>query len=376
MPSLATTRRPRLLVSGRDPSTAIAFEHVIKENSRSQAFEIRGLASGVAFFRLSSLLGPQHLIEVSSPTHEEAATKLIHQLFDDWRPDLCLAGVSGPDHGIDEIMVREAKAQGISSFVFQSYWGDLNPLTIPFLNKILVIDQFAADVTASKCAAEIFVVGSPQYDSLGDLKPQQHRQAFNSAIRRSPAQPVIAIMGQPLEDYTGYFPTFEMFASAVKVLNPLIFLRNHPKETDNSKARTRAVFNECGLSVIESSELLLEDILCGADLVATPFSTSCFDLQMINRVSEFPLASACYMMFNPDLAETFRHLSGLRSIPNSDHSVATCLTDPSTILEDVQHALAPTVQQARWQTIRRTFVMPGGGARRILSTLHQHLSSR
>jgi len=358
-------------MSARDPSTAIAFEKVIEENARSRIFEITVLASGVAFTQLANLLNVRDLdlVDVDASKGEHSETTFIRNIFDSWKPELCLSGVSGPDHGIDEALIREAWGQGIRSFVFQSYWGDLNPKAIPFLDTILVVDNFAADVTASKTSAKIIIVGSPQYDDIGEIDIHRHQQFFRTTTVALPEQPMIAVMGQPLEDYSGYFRTFEKFADAVRGLQPIIVFRNHPKETDRSVIQTLEIFRARGLVLADCADLTLDDILCGVDLVATPFSTTGVDLQMLNRVSAAPLASTCYMMFEPELVDVFRGLSGLEAIPNSDQSIAVCLNDPVTIADEVQLALSDTARNARWQAIHETFLMPGGGAARILSAL-------
>lgn len=374
MSALTTIDRPRLLMSARDPSTAIAFERVIAENARSGMFEIKILASGVAMAQLASISGVPSLdvVSVDASTGKKSETALTREIMARWQPDLCLSGVSGPDHGIDEILISEAAHHQIKSYVFQSYWGDLNPKSIPFLDSVLVVDRFAADVTASKTSAKIVIVGSPQYDTVRDIDIEDHRQVFKSAVRSEPQHPVVAVMGQPLEDYAGYFRTFEVLADAIQGIQgiqPVIAFRNHPKESLRSVEQILNVFHDRGLIVADTADLTLNNILCGADLVATPFSTTGVDLQMLNRVSDTPLATTCYMMFEPELVDVFQRLSGLDAIPNSDPTLAACLTDRATIAADVQLALSQEARNARWHAIHETFLMPGGGAARLLSTL-------
>lgn len=138
----------KLLITARDPATALSFEKLIPELLESGRFELRVLCQEPAFQMLQPFVPADTLYAI--PKDEFALVledAFLRNQFESFQPDAVLTGISGPDTGIDEAVLHYAATHDIHSYALQSFWGDMNQASGALPDTAFVMDDEAIRIT-------------------------------------------------------------------------------------------------------------------------------------------------------------------------------------------------------------------------------------
>ena len=141
----------RLLCSCRDPGSALSMAPIIRQFQKSNNVNLKILAENPAckMFISDPQLRSEDILEVKDADPELLSKKVL-LIFEDFQPDGVLCGVSGPGSGVDECLLKIAHDVGIRRFTFQDYWGFLNPVSNQCHDMILVVDEYAKELTNAR----------------------------------------------------------------------------------------------------------------------------------------------------------------------------------------------------------------------------------
>lgn len=327
----------KLLISARDPATAYAFKILIDELILDVRFDVYVVAQAPAYEILSEL-DHNILIKVDDFGGEiEPLFMYTKEMVRQVQPDIVLTGISGPDLGIDEVLLSVVDKSDIRTFSLQSYWGDLNEGIGCYANTIFVLDDFAAELTRERIKAECIVVGSLKHQDYKEINVPEMRAGYRNNIGATDEQVIICFFGQPLIEYEWYKKTILEFAvSCQKVMgNAILVYRAHPKETVESREWTMNVLKNKTSRFIYDHEKDIETVLAGCDTVVSCFSTCGYDLQQLMYASDYAPAVPLYLFYNPDLRSWYKEYCKLNELPLTKFNLATSVQSISALDESL-----------------------------------------
>ncbi len=283
-------------------------------------------------------------------------------------PDAVIVGVSGPEPGLDEALLA-ARPEGVPGFVFQDFWGDVNPGYRPRGETFLVPDACAARVTAARTPSPCAVAGWPKYDAYAELDPPALRRAAREILGLG-AQRLAGFFGQPLDGLPGYPASAAAAARDTAAAWPeAVFLhRPHPRETPEQARTVRAALAAAGRPVLDGPALSAEAALCACDLILTPFSSCGLDALHLSRVSPAPLGAVLYLGLEHDVVAHFRAYTGLDALPPATAGLAL-MADSEQEAFRLIAGLDAEALHGLWQAARQSLGRPGGAARQTLDAI-------
>ena len=283
-------------------------------------------------------------------------------------PDAVIVGASGPEPGLDEALLA-ARPETVPGFVFQDFWGDVNPGYQPRGETFLVPDACAARMTAARVQAPCAVVGWPKYDAYAALDPPALRQAARAALGLGERR-LAGFFGQPLDGLPGYPASAAAAARATAAAWPeAAFLhRPHPRETPGQARDVRAALAASGRPVLNGPELSAEAALCACDLILTPFSSCGLDALHLSRVSPVPLGAVLYLGLEKDVVAHFRAYTGLDALPPAAAGLALAAASEKEACRLIAGLDAGALRDL-WQAARDVLGRPEGAARKTLDAI-------
>ena len=349
----------RILSTCRDPASAASLAPILSRLQSIKGIKLRVLAQDPAFRILlkNKRLKEVDIIQVED-THFQNIINVAHSALESFNPSAVFCGVSGPDAGIDEALLKVAKTASIRRFTFQDYWGYLNPESIDYNDVIMVIDDHAKSLTASQTGSQIEVVGCPKYDGYARLDMSKLKKSFLKKNKITGTSYVLGFAGQPLAGLEGYLKTIQSLSSAVSNLDMDIqcVYRPHPKEDLDTQKKILNTFNKFSCAIqLQNNNDPIEELFAGADLLASLFSTAGYDAQMLNKCSTSPVASTLYLMFENDISDFFCNKNMIAQIPFSEPPCAVTIRNAKNITSTLEHCLSPETKLFRHEQIHKTF---------------------
>ena len=356
----------KLLITARDPATAVSFEKLIPTLLADDRFTIRVLCQQPAYQILSPLMDdaakaesmPLELIEVDADEFSQVLEDdFLRAQFAEFQPDAVLTGISGPDTGVDEAVLHYARKHDIDSYALQSFWGDMNQASGAIPDTAFVLDDEAVSITAKRYPqVESIAIGSIKHIDYQDYDPLKaralHRPSLADFDTQETAPVILGFYGQPILEIPGYFETIEALARQLsKWQRPFrLMYRPHPKETDELREKTLSEFRQAlGDRVFVDEFVDIKDSLVVCDLVLSAFSTCGFDNLYLNEMAPQPFNSSVYLWFEPELIAWWQDYSHLKEMPLISEDLLLSVDKEEVMLTVLEQGLLQTVQKRLWQ---------------------------
>jgi len=364
----------RLLISARDTGAAQHLAEVARRAAQAPDIELTVAASMPALGVLRALPGVQVIpFEFAAIGERAQAGPLLQgarELLAEVRPDAVLVGLSGPGAGLDEALI--ASADGIPTFVFQDFWGDLNTLLGAPEVTVLAMDDQAARITRQRHGLDAAVVGAPAYERFANLDVAALAEDARSTLAHAP--PLLTVCGQPLWEAGGYARTLDAIGRAAPQAGlQVIAWRPHPKESREQQAAAAELLAASGAAVLDARSLSLESLLAASDVLCSAFSNCAADLVQLGRVAPRPLGSAVFALFDPELLALYRRWTGLDDLPLSGLGVAQTVQQPRDLVTTLRRAVGSRARTEAWERAREAIPYPGGAAERVLQAIRDTL---
>lgn len=358
----------KLLITARDPATAVSFERLIPTLMSDDRFTIRVLCQPPAcqiFAPLveayASAAKPLTLVEMPADEFTQVIEDdFLRNQFTGFAPDAVLTGISGPDTGVDEAVLHYAREHGIDSYALQSFWGDMNQASGAIPDTAFVLDDEAMRITQRRYPqVESIAIGSIKhidyqyYDPISARASHRPNLVDFSNEKNTGNEPVVlGFYGQPILEIPGYFATIEALTRQLsKWQRPFkLMYRPHPKESDELRHKTLSLFQEAfGEDVFLDNFNDIKDSLVVCDLVLSAFSTCGFDNLYLNEMAPEAFNSSVYLWFEPELIAWWQEYSHLQEMPLISEDLLLSVDKEEQMLEVFEQGLTQPVQQRLWR---------------------------
>ena len=359
-----------LLITARDPATAISFDKLLPELLQQTQFTCRLLCQQPAFGILSHFQSELEMLLVT-----EFDDKFVTQQFASFKPDSVLTGISGPDVGIDEVILQRAKTNRIQSFALQNFWGDINQASQAIPDVAFVLDAEAKKITEQRYPSiRCIPIGSIKhidYHQYNSLEKKLHiREQLNLADKI-----VIGFYGQPILNVPGYFKTLEAMVRQLKTWDKdfKLIYRPHPKESVELQQKTMQLFQQSFADKIRlDSAHSIQDSLVTCDLVVSAFSTCGFDNLYLNEMAEQAFNTSVYLWFEPELIKWWQDYSHLQKMPLISEDLLLAVDKEERLIAVLEQGLLKEVQQRLRQNAKRHLPDPSEAINIIIKELNNH----
>lgn len=347
-----------LLLSARDPGAALSIKEIALEAKNDLRFNVKLIAQEPAYSMLKSaglnveiIILPKILSKKS--VNQDIFLK-IKKILTKIKPNVILTGISGPNAGIDELLLYQAG--NIKTYTIQDFWGYVNlTLGVP-ASTYFVIDKEAAMLTKNIVDVTALPVGSIKHKRYSEINIDKIRDAFRKKNKISNNEKLIGFYGQPFEEYKEYIDTIEEFFKAIKrnYVKCTILYRPHPKETNFQIEKTIKVIKSYNKIVFIDNLSTIEDSLAGCDVVVSCFSTCGYDYLMLNFYYRKPLGIVIYLLFNKKIYNFFLGNSfPLNKIPILSEKIVFNVLN-KTHLDDILCKMFDNTEKIRvWKNIKK-----------------------
>lgn len=352
-----------LLISARDPGAAAHLGEVARLASSDPRWRVSVVAAPPADRVLRRLRVPHQTVRETGRALPEAAAGLIASL----RPDVILAGLSGPDSGLDEALLHAARH--LPRYLFQDYWGDLNSAT-PAGVRILCLDAEGVHQTRQRHGLPATAVGSPAHDAWPD--PRLARARLRRRHRLKEAVPVIGLCDQPLWLVPGFAMALRRALQALPAGQLLV--RPHPRSSRRDRLQLRRLLRGCGRAVGWSQHSPLPDFIAGCDLLLSAYSNCALDAVQCNARPGHPGTVAVNLLCQPGLHRHYQHSTGFSLTPLAAGGLALDATHAARLPWQLRQALSPSWRNRLRRTARRTLPR-GSAAAALLRVLQRDLDA-
>lgn len=355
---------PHLLISARDPGAAAHLAMVARAATASGDWRVSVLAAPPGDAAFARLAVPHRLLHASGDALDSAVQRQLAAL----QPDLILTGLSGPDRGLDEAL--QAAAGDRPCYLFQDYWGDLNPATPPGV-RLLCLDAAAVAHTRSRHQRAARAVGSPAHD--GWPAPRPARRRLRHRLGQPNGETLTLLCDQPLWRQPGYALTL---ARAIRQLrHGRLLIRPHPRSGRNDRLRLRRLLRLARIPARWDASAALPDCIAAADRLLSVFSNCAFDAANCNARPGHPGTVAINLLGHPALRRFYRGCSGFERTPLAAAGLALDNDRQARLGADLRRAARPALR-ARLRGNARRQLAPAGAARALLRLLAADLAER
>ena len=374
-----TVRRApvRILISARDVGAANHLSPVATAALETPFLDVTIVAQppGNRIFMEHGL--PVHSVNLPAAPDAMApeAGQLIREaetLMDNIAPDLLLTGLSGPDLGIDEALLKAARTP--HTYTLQDYEGWVVSGFNRPARTYLVADNSSAEITRRKGVQRIQVVGWLAYTRFHTLDVACLRRAGRAVIQID--APTLAVFGQTI-DVPGYREALAGLGHAVRNLSrPLhVIYRPHPRQTvaqaDNDKAVLRRAM---GGEIADCPDMDVLTLMAACDVVASCFSSVGMDFAAMNAISPKPLGAPLFLMTQPDLRALHQRDSGFEIPWAARQGAALAAQNEEEIPGILASALDAKTSSNLWSTARRVIHIPRAGGNSVISSMLEDLA--
>lgn len=305
-----------LLITARDPATALAFSGFIKHLSADKRFNITVIAQPPADRFLKMI----NLGNISIVDNEQQAKSCLIKKHSTHNFSAVLVGVSGPDIGIDEYTIEFAKQHQITCFAHQGFWGDFNPSATSVPDFVFTIDRLANQLNFERFPqVNNITIGSLKHKELNQVDSQALRQQGRDSLNLT-APLLIGFYGQPLATVNGYLATIASLAKQLSRWNKSfqVMYRPHPKESSQLQSDTIALFEQyLANQYIVDPFIDINQSIVVCDLVTSAFSTCCIDAVYLNRYAPSAINSSLFLWFNNNLISWWQDYNQMIEMPMS-----------------------------------------------------------
>lgn len=307
----------RVLVSVRDAGCLVLVENFIKGNGTR--FELFLVLSGTALRSVENFQNLACTVLPVQATGEADLSFSASKILNLVSPDFIVASSSGPDSGLDEEFIWQARQLHIPVGLLQDFPGDVNPHLKAPPDLVFCSTAFAASITKTRFNFETRVVGELKYEDLHYKDLEGLRQAGRNMIRVSHEEKLFTIMLQPSNQIKGYFDSVNLFVDEfVKTDASLTFkvaIRAHPKSGEKDLAFARHLAQKIGEKRMARipEDMNYDNVLCASDVVVSAFSSSGLDAIAVNKLLGCAEIDSVFVM-NQTCKNWFSDYSGIENI--------------------------------------------------------------
>lgn len=338
---MANNLRPlRLLFSARDPAAAHAIGNLARQACSDSRFLVRIIASPPA----SEMLTGVHCkcLSLSRDTSEnlQQLTSVASQMLIEYHPDAVISGASGPDVGIDEVLVKQAKqVSGIGTYIIQDFWGDVNLSLGAAPDCYFVVDKIASELTRQRAPSDTCIVGSVKHANYGSMDVTSLRTRGRNALGVDGKKSVIGYFGMPLGGLSGYWRTLKTLVDAIQSLPVRLIYRPHPKENEQMRNRTRKIFKPIG-RLHEDQGVSVEETLAACDLILSCYSSCGIDSELLGRNTGKDNRLSVFLLYDEEILDYYQRYTLLDDLPPSLLKRSVTITDRSKLRDTLENFLA------------------------------------
>ena len=372
---MPTHSKIKLLITARDPATAVSFQILIPYLANHSDFELLVLAQAPADQILADVTTLEVFQSQASLADKMQKVALVMQAF---KPDAVLTGISGPDIGVDEATLKLAEDYSIPSYALQSFWGDINQATSALPKTAFVLDDEASRLTKKRYpGVRCIPIGSIKHAEFEHFDAIRQREILRPRVV-SADEVLIGFYGQPLEHQLGYFDTLQQMVEQLRGWQrPFkLMYRPHPKEPESLQAKTDQLFTDVlADKVLRDPGFEITESLCICDLVVSVFSTCGFDNLYLNEMANQAFNASVYLWFDPKMIAWWQEYSGLREMPLIDEGLLLSVDNPNELIDIFEKGLDPLVQTLLKQRAAKHLPPAGQAIDRVIETLKSDLNA-
>lgn len=370
--------KPTLLMSARDPNAAHQLAALHSFNANALMFDVRVYACGAASRLLKDYGIPfeSGLETTARRSDDPCANPLLdwaRYVFEKEKPDAVLAGLSGPEAGIDEALLAVAT---VKTFAVQDFWGDVNQcLGVP-ADTYFVSDRLAQRLTEEKGVARAKVTGQPKYARLNNFNAWSACERLRNRLPWPDDVPMVLFAGQPLWSFRAYEAMVREFFEAIASLNlgNALIYRPHPKENAENRSRVAELARACGVGFIPGEPIPTKDLVAAADVVASGFSMVCVDKVFQLRCAD-GAKGAAMIVLPGEFRTLFTDMTGLEDHPLVALGLVGLGHDSSSIRHVLSQLLRVENQHDYRRRARRILCDPAGSPALILRDVLAQVSN-
>jgi hypothetical protein len=311
---MSPQKKIKILFSARDPAAGHAIKNLV--NCSCNYKNIVVLV--VSCIPASLILQDLKCDHIKLPLNMDVLSSELDQILSDYSPDVVIAGASGPDAGIDELLIK--KSSQTLSYIIQDFWGDVNLSLGATADCYLVSDELAAEMTRQRVSSEVHVVGSVKHASYSAFHVNEMRANKRKKLNLSGEDLLLGYFGMPLDFLEGYWKSLiELSKSIKKIQYPSIKLtyRPHPKETLVNRERTVEILSNVVDEFYEDNDVTVENTLMACDLILSCYSSCGIDSELLGRNADADNRLSMFLLYNEDVYNYYKKYTGLNDLPLS-----------------------------------------------------------
>jgi hypothetical protein len=151
--------------------------------------------------------------------------------------------------------------------------------------------------------------------------------------------------------------------------------RPHPRESDDDRRRTLALFRDAGLDVVGWENETVEDALLAGDVVGSAFSNCSYDAAYLNFFSDTPLIVPVSLFFEPGVVDYFQRIVRLKEWPYLKSGLVLPIYRREDLAGELARAAGEAARRQHWSAARQNLVSPDGASARVLEAVADHLQN-
>ena len=363
----------KLLVSARDPSAALSILEIIKQGKYFQqiTFTVYAMEPALKIFQDFNIQVNKVNCKPTSSSNSENSIQLKMQaksILEKNTPDALLVGLSGPDAGIDEALLLEAKKNRLPTYAIQDFWGDVNLTFGQPADTYFVIDNSAREMTKNRVNSQAIVVGSLKHSNFAAINVKKLRSKFLEESSYKASRHIITFCGQPLWHLDSYQETIDKLAEVVSDMtkDAVLIYSPHPKETRNEASSALNILkNHHGNSILNKS-FSNELLFARSDLVCSCCSLACFDQIMTNRLSPSPLGIAAFLFLNEKILNWYRSFTKHDDPMPGMESVSDIVFKLESLRSIIKYSTCSEYKTKRWEQIMENVPTPQDASKLVV----------
>lgn len=360
-----------VLISARDPSSSKSLLIVAKKLLLNRLFKVTFFLQEPAYSFFEENLELNEFTKVYKFKKKKIEQE-CYFLLKNLKPDTVLTGISGPDDGIDEVLLKLAHQMQIRTYSIQSFWGHINKNLGHTAKCIFVVDKFSKAETKKLTDAKLVITGCPFYENYKNINVEEtlrkvHKNDVNNKLK-------IGFYSQPLFKIDGYKETIKIFTKQIKNLNlqTIINYRPHPKDTNIQTKWTLCELKKSGHFVKLDNMILEESLICCHACISI-FSLCAHDLQQLNVRSIKPLGIPIFLMYNAKLFKWYKNYSNLKINPMVLNEKAILIKNENEIKSSLLKANNQNERLIYWQRMKENLNSSKEPSNKIINIIKKDL---
>jgi hypothetical protein len=229
-------------------------------------------------------------------------------------PVILVTGQSSMGFGVDEIFIYVARTfkPHIVTFTFFDFWGGLNSLGGTHADHLLVMDEFAAKLTAPGRQCQIHVVGSPKHEVSIQVNVEEIRRQGRIALHLAPETLAITFFAQTAK-IAGYLDNFACLVATLSDMERQDFkfiIKAHPKEPEETGKLVECARRKGLVPLVVTDPAENLKLLAASDIITLCSSSICLDHAYLSGSAAAPIGCVIYLAVGEEIKAYMRENYG------------------------------------------------------------------